>query len=1241
MIMKRLGLIILLALAIPFVGWSQTSHQAVINSMGGGTSSGGVYTNFGIVGQVAQDSIRTDGNGTIWRSVGFIHAADNNVVIPVCDLPIGLQITAVEETTASFEWSAQAGVSYDYRFTVAGQNNWVETLDQTVGTAQLTALEAGTAYEFQLRTNCGNGLVSEWTESLNFETFQFAACDAPTDVTAAIDGQSAQVSWSLPANDFTDLRIRLRNNNDSEWPQATILGLSAVSNTFTGLVPGIYQVQVGTSCDGFTEPVYSSSILFQIDNPCVAPALTLGAITDNSLEVTWVADPAETYNLRIRPKGVFDWSDPAIASQTSSHIFSGLDDGIKYEMQIQADCGSGLLSEYGSLIEGETLGTPCAIPADLTATNVTQTTALLGWLPTNALFYNVRYRRKSTAAWSSFQPVTASLEVNSLIPGSVYEYQVKSVCVNNTPGSDFSPTLEFTTLPPDTPCLTPSVSSVVVHDGQQTGDVDISWTDESAINYEFRFRNKNALVWNVRQSQAKNISLTGLFEGARYEYQVRSKCGPTGSITSPWSVPAEFVIPTTVVCQAPANLVASTGQSGEILLSWDEAVAPGYVVKYRVLGFQFWSTQPMSQPTRLLGLEEGFTYEVTVATQCSADGSVVSAYTPVQTVVAGGTPVVCNVPGNVSATPGIGSVSIQWNGAPDTEDYLLRYRLAGSNFWNFVELSTNQFVSSTLQQSMTYQYQVREDCSTTLSSGWSVISEFTTGGVATCDVPQLDNAPLVGATNITVSWGPGVGALYYNLQYRLAGSVIWTTRPVVGNSSDVAGLQSGTAYQFRIQSVCDEDGVLRSAFSAVSTFSTDGPPSCELPTGIVVDAQQDITNISWTDVSDAAYYQLRYRLQGSPQWSLATSNGITDQVVLTNLVKGSVYEYQIRAICDPDNFIVSQYSGIATFQTPGDPCLSPIPTVGTVLGAPDLTATISWMDAPGSATADGGYVYRYRILGATQWQEIETSNTSVTLSQLAPGETYQFRVKSICDDVNNVGSPFSTIISFNVPGESICTIPTGLETINTGPRTADIVWLDNGSETYDLQYRAVGSQLWITMLDTEFIGLTISGLIPEEDYEWRVRSDCSTGASSNFSPLATFTTTAESNLVANQSFQIDSNESDLRRISNLAVGEKSEVDDKVDPASIQSIAQMSIDLYPNPFRERVNLVIHNPNDAHVTVTMFNLAGMRILNIFEGGLSANQNYGFEIDGTTLNNGVYMIVINGIGDQRIVKRVMLKR
>lgn len=1239
MIMKRLGLIILLALAIPFVGWSQTSHQAVINSMGGGTSSGGVYTNFGVVGQIAQDSSRTDGNGTIWRSVGFMHAADNNVVVPVCDIPLGLEILELQETSASFAWQAEAGQSYDYRITVDGQNDWTETINQNVNTIEITGLDAGTSYEFQVRTNCGGELVSEWTESLLFTTFQFDPCDPVTNITSTVEGTSATINWTLPENAFSSLAIRARQDGDTEWPVALTqsLGTDIQSFEYTDLSPGIYQVQISTSCTGYVDPVYSSTILFEIDNPCQAPALAFGDIDDSSVNASWEDVGASAYNLRIRRKGTFDWTDPVQVTNGLTYTFEGLADGVKYEIQIQSDCGASSISEYGAIVEAETEGTPCVVPTGLSVSNVGQTTADLSWETTNALFYEIRYRKVNTAAWQpeDLSTSNASISIEGLTPGTNYEFQVNSICENNTPGSGFSVLSNFETAAPDTPCLVPVLSSPVVKTGEDIGDVEISWTDESAVAYEFRFRERTSFIWITRSVQEQLILLEGLAEGATYEYQVRSLCGTTGDITSAWTSAQEFMIPSTIVCEAPTNVTATSGASdGEILVSFSGVTnASQYTIKYRITGLSSWGTVNLTEGGSIFVPEPGISYDLRVATVCSANGTELSDYSSTITVVSGAvTPVVCDLPSNLTVQPGIGSVTIGWTAGSD--DYNFRYRLKGTAAWQFLELNSSQFSSTTLQQGMTYQYQVRSDCSDFVKSDWTAIGEFTTEGLPACDVPQFENTPLVGTEDITIAWGAGTGAVYYNLQYRAAGTVLWSTISTTNTTATVSNLQTGTNYQFRIQSVCDENGDLTSAYSLVSTFSTEGLAFCTSPAAPAVSFDGNSTRVSWTAVAEADKYQLRYRLLGTSIWSLINSVGVNNFVDIVGLPSGVTYQYQVRTVCDEVNQVISPYGDIATFETPGDPCLAPLP-IADVTGN---SATVSWTPATGSAIAEK-YTYEYRILGAITWQQGETTSLSVVLNDLAPGETYQFRIKSICDESNNIGSPMSNIISFAIPGVSTCTIPVGLQTNSTQSSSANVNWTSNGSATYDVQYRPVGSQVWVTKLNVNTNQLTISGLNSNTAYEWRVRSDCNTGASSDFSALATFTTSVAPGLVASQSIQTDLNESDLERGSNESADETDA--ENVQSINIQSIALMNIDVYPNPFRDNFNLVINNPNDANATITLFNLAGLRIMDIFEGGLSAGQSYGFKIDGSTLTDGIYMIVINGVGDQRIVKRVMLKR
>jgi hypothetical protein len=66
-----------------------------------------------------------------------------------------------------------------------------------------------------------------------------------------------------------------------------------------------------------------------------------------------------------------------------------------------------------------------------------------------------------------------------------------------------------------------------------------------------------------------------------------------------------------------------------------------------------------------------------------------------------------------------------------------------------------------------------------------------------------------------------VGVTGYDLQWREVGAGTWTTvNGLVGNTYALGGLAQGTAYEFRVRSICDAQ---TSAYSSIYTFTTAVP----------------------------------------------------------------------------------------------------------------------------------------------------------------------------------------------------------------------------------------------------------------------------------------------------------------------------------------------------------------------------------------------------------------------------------
>lgn len=86
----------------------------------------------------------------------------------------------------------------------------------------------------------------------------------------------------------------------------------------------------------------------------------------------------------------------------------------------------------------------CGVASGLNATAITTTSATLNWgAVTNATSYNVQYKLSSASTWTTITSTSASLPITGLTAGSIYQFQVQTVCATGT--SAYSTAASFTT----------------------------------------------------------------------------------------------------------------------------------------------------------------------------------------------------------------------------------------------------------------------------------------------------------------------------------------------------------------------------------------------------------------------------------------------------------------------------------------------------------------------------------------------------------------------------------------------------------------------------------------------------------------------------------------------------------------------------------------------------------------------------------------------------------------------------
>jgi Secretion system C-terminal sorting domain len=101
---------------------------------------------------------------------GGVDMAKINLIALTCPTPTNATATINSQTTATIGWAVVAGASnYNVQYRVNGSNTWTTTTTNN-NSLSLTGLMTGTTYQYQIATNCTNGITSDYTPIGTFTT---------------------------------------------------------------------------------------------------------------------------------------------------------------------------------------------------------------------------------------------------------------------------------------------------------------------------------------------------------------------------------------------------------------------------------------------------------------------------------------------------------------------------------------------------------------------------------------------------------------------------------------------------------------------------------------------------------------------------------------------------------------------------------------------------------------------------------------------------------------------------------------------------------------------------------------------------------------------------------------------------------------------------------------------------------------------------------------------------------------
>jgi len=330
----------------------------------------------------------------------------------VCNatVPAGVGSSNVGSDTATINWTAVAGASFDVRYRQTGTSSW--TTQSASGTSYvISGLAATTAYEAQVRSTCSDGTTSSYSASTTFTTTEVQLNYCASNGNSVADEYIGNVQLGTINNasgagsggytDFTSISTSIAKES---------------SNTIT-----ITPTWTGTT--------YSEGYSVWIDYN------QNGVFTDSGEQV-WTQAATQTTPV----SGSFTVPASAVSGDTRMRV------SMKYN-GVPTSCESfqyGEVEDYTVTIgasQGDTQA-PTA-PTSLTASNVAETTLTLSW---TAATDNV-----GVTAYDVYQGSTnlgeatgTSTNITGLTADTAYQFSVKAKDAAGNE-STFSNTVNVTT----------------------------------------------------------------------------------------------------------------------------------------------------------------------------------------------------------------------------------------------------------------------------------------------------------------------------------------------------------------------------------------------------------------------------------------------------------------------------------------------------------------------------------------------------------------------------------------------------------------------------------------------------------------------------------------------------------------------------------------------------------------------------------------------------------------------------
>lgn len=207
-------------------------------------------------------------------------------ILQDCALSPTLAASTTQGNFIIVTWAAVPTAGwYALRYRVSPLGTWMSagTASGSTTSKTISGLTAGTAYDFEARTYCTNGIPSAWGGSVTVSTTALAGCELPPVLDPVAAGTSlVAITFSWPAVSGAGwYGFQYKESGSSTWISGGTAGGSATSKTRTGLMPATsYDFQARTYCPGGTSiSAWSGTETYITDG---APAIVVNSNPDKA-----------------------------------------------------------------------------------------------------------------------------------------------------------------------------------------------------------------------------------------------------------------------------------------------------------------------------------------------------------------------------------------------------------------------------------------------------------------------------------------------------------------------------------------------------------------------------------------------------------------------------------------------------------------------------------------------------------------------------------------------------------------------------------------------------------------------------------------------------------------------------------------------------------------------------------------------------------------------------------------------